>query len=77
MMVQQMYSYTSLPLSALACAREGAQVLSTDIDAQALASLSAESESIETKVLDVTRTEDIDAFESAQDAFDVLFNCAG
>ncbi|HEX7801598.1 MAG TPA: SDR family oxidoreductase [Pseudoxanthomonas sp.] len=63
--------------SALACAREGAQVLATDIDAQALASLSAESGSIETRLLDVTVQEDIDAFVSGQDAFDVLFNCAG
>lgn len=63
--------------SALACAREGAQVLATDIDAQALASLSAESESIDTRVLDVTAQADIDALVSEQDAFDVLFNCAG
>lgn len=63
--------------SALACAREGAQVLATDIDAQALASLSAESESIDTRVLDVTVQADIDALVSEQDAFDVLFNCAG
>lgn len=63
--------------SALACAREGAQVLATDIDAQALASLSAESESIDTRVLDVTAQADIDALVSEQNAFDVLFNCAG
>jgi len=63
--------------SALACAREGALVLATDIDARALASLSAESGSIETQVLDVTRSEDIDMFVSAQGPFDVLFNCAG
>ena len=63
--------------SALACAREGAWVLATDIDAQALASLSAESNSIDTRVLDVTNPTDIDALVSAQDAFDVLFNCAG
>ena len=64
--------------SALACAREGAHVLATDIDAQALASLAAESgEAIDTQVLDVTRPEDIDGFVSAQGAFDVLFNCAG
>lgn len=63
--------------SALACAREGAQVLATDIDAQALASLSAESESIDTRMLDVTAQADIDALVSEQNAFDVLFNCAG
>ena len=63
--------------SALACAREGAQVLATDIDAQALASLSAESESIDTRVLDVTAQADIDVLVSEQNAFDVLFNCAG
>lgn len=63
--------------SALACAREGALVLATDIDAQALASLSAESDSIDTRVLDVTNPTDIDTLVSAQDAFDVLFNCAG
>lgn len=63
--------------SALACAREGALVLATDIDTQALASLAAEPGSIETQVLDVTRPEDIAAFVSAQGSFDVLFNCAG
>lgn len=63
--------------SALACAREGAQVLATDIDAQALASLSEESESIDTRVLDVTAQADMDALVSEQNAFDVLFNCAG
>lgn len=63
--------------SALACAREGAQVLATDLDAGALASLTAEQPGIRTAPLDVTDAAAINALAAAHDPFDVLFNCAG
>ena len=63
--------------SALACAREGAEVVATDIDAGALESLAAEHANIQTHQLDVTDVSAINAFVERQGAFDVLFNCAG
>ena len=63
--------------SALACAREGAQVVATDIDVGALQSLAAEHASIQTHALDVTDMAAINAFVGTQGPFDVLFNCAG
>lgn len=63
--------------SALACAREGAQVVATDIDAEALQSLAAEHAGIQTHALDVTDVAAINDFVENQGAFDVLFNCAG
>jgi 2-keto-3-deoxy-L-fuconate dehydrogenase len=63
--------------TALAFAQAGAEVLATDIDANALASLTAENSSITTRPLDVTRAEDIRALVHASGPFDVLFNCAG
>lgn len=63
--------------TALAFAKEGAKVLATDINADALASLSAEHTSITARTLDVTNVEQIKALVSASGPFDVLFNCAG
>lgn len=63
--------------SALAFAREGAQVLATDIDAAALASLAQEQPAIRTQTLDVTSNAAIRALVEANAPFDVLFNCAG
>ena len=63
--------------SALACAREGASVLATDIDKAALDSLAAESAAIRTAMLDVTDAAQVAALVAAQPAIDVLFNCAG
>jgi 2-keto-3-deoxy-L-fuconate dehydrogenase len=63
--------------SALAYAQEGAVVLATDIDSQALESLSAEHSSIRATLLDVTDVEQINRFVAAQGEIDVLFNCAG
>jgi 2-keto-3-deoxy-L-fuconate dehydrogenase len=63
--------------TALAFAEAGAQVLATDIDTAALESLAAAHPSIRTQRLDVTRPDEIDALVTANDAFDVLFNCAG
>ena len=63
--------------SALACAREGAQVVATDIDVKALQSLAAEHAGIQTHTLDVTDAAAINAFVDESGTFDVLFNCAG
>ena len=63
--------------SALACAREGAHVLATDIDAAALASLAAENTAIEVRTLNVTDPAAIGGLVADEPAFDVLFNCAG
>lgn len=63
--------------TALAFAREGAQVLATDINQSALESLAAESPSVRTRVLDVRSAEAIAELATAEAAFDILFNCAG
>ena len=62
--------------SALACAREGAHVIATDIDSAAVESLAAE-EKHQCLQLDVTDPAAVRAFVGSQAAFDVLFNCAG
>jgi 2-keto-3-deoxy-L-fuconate dehydrogenase len=64
--------------AALAFAREGARVLATDVDEHALASLAHEQ--IETRRLDVTDKAAILALAehaTANESFNVLFNCAG
>ncbi|MFQ5972919.1 MAG: SDR family oxidoreductase, partial [Alphaproteobacteria bacterium] len=63
--------------SALAFAREGAAVLATDIDPDALASLRGEQPGIETEVLDVRDTSAIEGLAQRRGAVDVLFNVAG
>lgn len=63
--------------SALAFAREGAAVLATDIDPDALASLRGEQPGIETEVLDVRDTAAIEGLAQRRGAVDVLFNVAG
>jgi 2-keto-3-deoxy-L-fuconate dehydrogenase len=63
--------------TALAFAREGAQVLATDIDAAALRSLAEENGTIRTATLDVTDPAQIAALVDADAEVDVLFNCAG
>ena len=63
--------------TALAFAKEGAKVLATDINAEALASLTTEHASITTRALDVTQAEQIQTLVSENGPFDVLFNCAG
>ncbi|MCP8895039.1 SDR family oxidoreductase [Shinella daejeonensis] len=62
--------------SALAFTRAGAKVVATDINAEALRSLSAEA-GIETRVLDVLKDEAVMAAVAEAGPFDVLFNCAG
>lgn len=61
--------------SVLAMAREGAQVLATDVNPAALESLAAEG--IETRVLNVRDPASIRAAVEAAGPVDVLFNCAG
>lgn len=63
--------------TALAFAKEGAKVLATDINADALSSLASEHASITTRTLDVTQAEQIHALINESAPFDVLFNCAG
>lgn len=59
--------------SAEAFIREGAQVIATDVNAEALATLTG----CETRVLDVTDGAQITALAADLGAIDVLFNCAG
>jgi 2-dehydro-3-deoxy-L-fuconate 4-dehydrogenase len=62
--------------TALAFAKEGARVLATDVDADALESLRREASVIEIRSLDVTDKSAV--AEIAQErVFDVVFNCAG
>ena len=61
--------------SALAMHREGAQVVATDVNEAALASLAAEG--LETRVLNVRDPASIAAAVAAAGRVDVLFNCAG
>jgi len=62
--------------TALAFAREGADVTATDIDAAALATLAAEAPAIATLRLDVRDDAAVAAALSSA-APDILFNCAG
>mgnify|MGYP003960372791 FL=1 len=61
----------------LAFAREGAQILATDIDQDSLDSLKKECPEIETRVLDVNNLEAIHQLAKETGTIDVLFNCAG
>ncbi|MDG5489659.1 SDR family oxidoreductase [Sphingomonas sp. BGYR3] len=62
--------------TALAFAREGAEVVATDVDADALAQLKADAPGIETRTLDVTDPAAVAALAD-EAPYDVLFNCAG
>ena len=59
--------------TALRFAAEGAEVIATDINEQALASL----DTVTTRVLDVTDLEAIKKLAAELGAVDVIFNCAG
>ncbi|HUG63353.1 MAG TPA: SDR family oxidoreductase [Methylomirabilota bacterium] len=61
--------------AALAFAREGARVIATDLNAEALAGIAGPS--IETRRLDVLDPEAIAAFAAETPAPNILFNCAG
>lgn len=63
--------------SALACANEGAHVIATDINDDALKALSTEHENIETHRLDVRDGKAVASFAAGQAPLDGLFNCAG
>ena len=63
--------------TALAFANEGAEVVATDIIPDTLNSLSNEITRIETRLLDVTKPEEINQAAEEAGAIDVLFNCAG
>ena len=63
--------------SALAFAREGAEVIATDIKADALDALKKEAPGIKIAKLDVTNADAIAAFGKETGTVDVLFNCAG
>jgi len=63
---------------ALAFAREGAQVVATDINAASLAQLASEGHvGLSTQLLDVTDGKAIRAFADGESAFNIIFNCAG
>ena len=57
-------------------AKEGAQVLATDVNTEALATL-ADTAGIRTLRLDVTDASAIAVLAREEAAFDALFNCAG
>ena len=63
--------------SALACAREGARVIATDIDGALLATLPAEAPGLVTRTLDVRDGAAIAALAQEAPELDGLFNCAG
>jgi len=63
--------------TALAFANEGAEVVATDINPDTLNSLSNENPRIETRLLDVTKPEEIQQAAEETGPLDVLFNCAG
>ena len=63
--------------SALAFANEGAKVIATDINQDALNQLATQHSNISTALLDVTDKAQIDAFVAATGSVDMLFNCAG
>jgi NAD(P)-dependent dehydrogenase (short-subunit alcohol dehydrogenase family) len=62
--------------AAVAFAREGAQVIATDLDEKLVAELSRVP-GITASRLDVTRDEDVRALAEKTGAVDILFNCAG
>ena len=61
--------------TALAFAKEGAQVIATDINADALKDLP--SENLETQELDVTNKDAVQSIVNSVGAPNILFNCAG
>ena len=63
--------------TARAFANEGAEVVATDINPDTLNSLSNEIPRIETRLLDVTKPEEIQQAAEETAPIDVLFNCAG
>ncbi|XP_034044369.1 3-hydroxybutyrate dehydrogenase type 2 [Thalassophryne amazonica] len=62
--------------AAIALAKEGAQVTATDINGKKLKELD-DVPGIKTKVVDVTKKEQVEALAKEHDCVDVLFNVAG
>jgi 2-keto-3-deoxy-L-fuconate dehydrogenase len=60
----------------LALSREGAEVVATDINAEALKALDGHP-GVKTRVLDVRNSAAVQAFAAEQPAPGILFNCAG
>lgn len=63
--------------TALAFAREGAQVWATDIDAEALNRLNSDTPEIRCHFLDVTDSGPVKRLADTIGKIDILFNCAG
>jgi 2-keto-3-deoxy-L-fuconate dehydrogenase len=63
--------------SAIACAREGAQVIATDLQAGLLQALERDAPGLRTAVLDVRDTASVQALARELPPLDGLFNCAG
>jgi 2-keto-3-deoxy-L-fuconate dehydrogenase len=63
--------------SALACAKEGAHVIATDINGSALAALAHQVPGMQSEALDVCDVKAIASLAERLPALDVLFNCAG
>jgi 2-keto-3-deoxy-L-fuconate dehydrogenase len=63
--------------TAIACAKEGAQVIATDINEEALQALHSEYPNIQVNVLDVMNSEAVQALADKTPNLDGLFNCAG
>jgi len=63
--------------SAIACAAEGADVIATDVNSEALAELSTQHPNIRTEMLDVRSTNQINEIAGKHGKLDGLFNCAG
>ncbi|WP_140634066.1 SDR family oxidoreductase [Methylibium rhizosphaerae] len=63
--------------SAIACLREGAQVIATDVRADLLDTLVGEAPGMRTKVLDVRDASAVESLARDLPALDGLFNCAG
>ncbi len=63
--------------SAIACAREGADVVATDLRADLLESLAREAPTLRTHVLDVRDDAAVRALAAQLPPLDGLFNCAG
>lgn len=61
----------------LACLKEGADVIATDINIKALELLKKEHPNVQIAVLDVTDKKAIKAFAASIGPIDTLFNCAG
>lgn len=63
--------------TAIAFAREGANVVATDINTDSLETLRREDDRIRTERLDVTDPDAVSRFAQGFVAIDVLYNCAG